>query len=231
MLNIYTNVVSFEDFVEQIYEQLYNNKVNYEQLKVDFDVLILNKSKYIVEDISEYLEFYKYKALEKEKKLAIINNFDLIDIKSQNKLLKLFEENQENHLLVVNNLSKLLPTIKSRATIYQEPIKLEDYQAYPKRYWNILQFMSLNSDASEIDFYLKFFDTLMAKNYHQAYIKLVTSNNYNEQIIYEIIQYTHQEVGKLEMLLALQQRLFTKTNKKLQIENYLLQRIKAHGTN
>ncbi|MFV0288993.1 MAG: hypothetical protein ACK5HR_06060 [Mycoplasmatales bacterium] len=231
MLNIYTNIKDYEQFVEDIYEKLYQEKLKYNVLEISFDVLLLNKDKYTVEDIYNYLEFYKYKPMEEEKKISIINNFDLVDNKSQNKLLRLFEENEENHILITNNLNKILSTIKSRATIYNNINQERSYQEYPKRYWDILQLMDNLENVEEIDFYLKLYDNLNEEEYKQAYLKLIKLDNYNEQVIYEIIQYSHKKIGKTEQLLELQQKLFSKTNKKLQIENYLLQRIKENGNN
>ncbi len=231
MLNIHVNVEDFKGFVENIHEKLYGQKLEYDKLSIDFDILILNKDKYTVDDIQEYIEFYKYKPISKEKKLSIINNFDLIDIKSQNKLLKLFEENQENHILTTNNVNKILSTIKSRAIVYKEDNKIKSFENYPKRYWDVIRLIDSKIDNTEIDFYLKIYDLFSNAQYQQAYIKLITVENYDEQTIYEIVQYTHSKFGQMDVLLQLQQRLFTKTNKKLQIENYLLQRIRLNGSN
>ncbi len=225
MLVIYEGIKDFKSFCQDIYYSEYNEKKLYDQMILDYDVLIFNEEDYKVDKVNEYIEFYKYRPMDKNYKLSIFNNFDNVDLKVQNKLLKLFEDSEDRHVLIVKNKSKILNTIKSRAEFkdfFNEKINLEKY---PKRYHDVLLLIYVN-DEEELSDYLKFYDLLIASNYKQAYIYLTTKlNDYSINRVYEIIQYAASKTeDDLEDLLSLQKRLLSNTNKRLQIENYLLQK-------
>ncbi len=225
MLVIYEGVENFKVFCEEIYDEVYSEKKVYDQILLDYDVLVFNQDDYKVDKVNEYIDFYKYRPMEKSLKLSLFNNFDCVDIKIQNKLLKLFEESEDYHILVVKNKSKLLNTIKSRAQFKHFNSKELDLSKYPNRYHKLLSLIYKN-DEEELSDFLKFYDYLISENYKQAYIYLTTKiNDYDIGRVYEIIQFATTKTSKsLDSLLILQKRLLSNTNKKLQIENYLLQK-------
>ncbi len=225
MLVIYEGIKDFKTFCQEIYYSEYNEKKSYDQMALDYDVLIFDEEDYKVDKVNEYIDFYKYKPMDKKYKLSIFNNFDNVDLKVQNKLLKLFEDSEDKHVLIVKNKSKILNTIKSRAEFKDFLNKDINLEKYPKRYHDVLSLIYV-SDEEELSDYLKFYDLLIASNYKQAYIYLTTKlNDYNINKVYEIIQYAASKTeDNLDDLLTLQKRLLSNANKKLQIENYLLQK-------
>ncbi len=225
MLVIYEGIKDFRNFCQDIYLETFNEEKTYDSIVLDYDVLVFNQDDYKVDSVNEYIEFYKYRPLEKDKKLSVFNNFDMVDMKIQNKLLKLFEESEDKHVLIVKNKSKILNTIKSRAE-FKDALSCEiNLEKYPRRYHGVLSLIYVN-DEEELSDYLKFYDYLIASNYKQAYIYLTTKlNDYNISRVYEIIQYAASKTeDDLSELLTLQKRLLSNANKKLQIENYLLQK-------
>ncbi len=225
MLVAYEGIKDFRTFCQGIYFETFNEDKPYDKILLDYDVLIFNESDYKVDKVNEYIDFYKYKPLEKTFKLSIFNNFDNVDMKIQNKLLKLFEESEDKHVLIVKNKSKILNTIKSRAEFKDLVMEELSLEKYPKRYHDVLSLIYVN-DEEELSEYLKFYDFLLDLNYKQAYIFLTTKlNNYDISRVYEIIQYAAKKTeDNLEDILSLQKILLSNTNKKLQIENYLLQK-------
>lgn len=104
-----------------------------EQSKTIFhhrDLLHLQKedNKILLEQINKLEEFFVVKS-NFGKKIAIIDDFDVISEQMQNKLLKLLEEPPENALffLIIENKYRVLPTILSRLSLVNfNPLKLED---------------------------------------------------------------------------------------------------------
>ncbi len=225
MLVIYEGIKDFKSFCQDIYYSEYKENKSYNQMLLDYDILIFNEEDYKVDKVNEYIEFYKYKPMDKNYKLSIFNNFDNVDLKVQNKLLKLFEDSEDRHVLIVKNKSKILNTIKSRAEFKDFSNEKINLEKYPKRYHDVLSLIYVN-DEEELSDYLKLYDLLIASNYKQAYIYLTTKlNDYKINRVYEIIQYAASKTeDNLDDILSLQKRLLSNTNKKLQIENYLLQK-------
>ncbi len=225
MLEIYENVENFNELCENVYFEHFNEKVTFDKFLINEDVFILNKDKYVVEDIEKYLDFHKYKPLNYDRKLSIINDFDNINIKIQNKLLKIFEENENHHIIVINNPNRILPTILSRG-LKREGMKntLKKLDNYPVRYHKIIYNLNLKEiDNVIVDKYLKFYDLLKKENYNEAYLYITTTfSDYDENLLYEVIQNSAGYKITLNMILDLQEKLFSNAQKKLQIENFLL---------
>lgn len=74
-------------------------------------------SKIKVKDINDLVEDAQISSIEGGKKIYIINNAESMSASAQNKLLKTYEEPNDNTVifLAANNDSSILPTIKSRA--------------------------------------------------------------------------------------------------------------------
>lgn len=239
MLYIYENIKQFPEFVERFYEEQRGEYRSYHEILVDYDVLILDRDKYTVKDIEEYLEFFKYKSLNGEDKLAIINNFDHVDRKMQNKLLKTFEENLSSQVITTNNRKGILPTILSRAATQEEETFHFDYDKYQKKYHDLLNSITLSNkdynfyieNEKETDFILKLYDSLVEKNYPKAYVLVTLKDDLPDgKTIYEVIQYAGlQSSGtNIEELFLLQERLDSPANRKLQLENYLVQKMRKN---
>lgn len=86
-----------------------NNHIDIKFVTVD--------NKFKVKDINELVEDTQIKSIEGGKKIYIIDNAENMSASVQNKLLKTYEEPNENVIIFLATLndSTLLPTIKSRA--------------------------------------------------------------------------------------------------------------------
>ncbi len=222
MLEIYECTNNFQDFVEKIYSKHFGKEKKYSEIIIDQDVLLLDQEKYYVEDIDKYMEFIKYKPLE-DNKLIVINGFERFDIRSQNKFLLGFEESKFIHVLNVCNLNRILPTIKSRALLHEVNLKTSNFDNFPKRYEKVLQIIQREiKDEDLFSGYIKFYEYFKNKKYQEAYLYLtVKMIDYNEKLIYELIEYCGHTI-EINDLLNLQGRLFFNINKKLQIESFLV---------
>jgi len=99
------------------------------------DVVVLPNSKknIVVEDVENIVSESYILPLEGEKKIYILNNFDLTTVQAQNKLLKTLEEPPKSvvFILTTTNENNVLATIKSRCKKIVVPEinenKLRDY--------------------------------------------------------------------------------------------------------
>ena len=94
------------------------------------DVVVLPNSKknIVVDDIEKIVSESYILPLEGEKKIYILNNFDLTTIQAQNKLLKTLEEPPKSviFILTTTNENNVLATIKSRCKKIVVPQISED---------------------------------------------------------------------------------------------------------
>lgn len=224
MLEIYENINEFEKFSQNVVYREYNKEKTYNEILQNDDILILNEEKYTIDDIEVFLQFQKYRPSIESRKITIINNFDTINIKLQNKLLKTYEESEHLHIIIIKNQRSVLPTILSRGIIKSYTEDEQKIEKYPVRYHKIINtLLPYNLEDLEIEKYLKFYDYLKKEDYKTAYMYITSMFiDYNEMIIYEIFQSTPNSKIKLSNLLMLQEKLFSNAHKKLQIENFLL---------
>jgi len=90
-------------------------KVNKDE-HADVVVLPNNKKNIVVEDIENIVSESYVLPLEGEKKIYILNNFDMATVQAQNKLLKTLEEPPKSVVFIITttNENNVLATIKSR---------------------------------------------------------------------------------------------------------------------
>ncbi len=83
--------------------------------------------KYTIDSIQDYLTCFTHARIEGEKTVGVIKNGSNLSEYHQNKLLKSFEESDDDqiHLLFIDRSDRLLETIISRSVIYQEDISFE----------------------------------------------------------------------------------------------------------
>lgn len=230
MLKIYDNFQYSEKFIEKLFENELNKSIEYKDILRDLDVLIFNKSEYTVEDIEEYNIFFSTKPYENKYKLAIFNNFEKVNVKQQNKLLKLYEESEAIHIICTQKINAILPTIKSRANIEHNALQKQKNigESYPKRYHAILSLLLAEDTHEDIDIYLKFYDLLKNKKYEFLYL-MYTQNikNLDNSKVYSIIEYAAKESpeGQLNKILELQERLASNSIEAIHIEKYILSNI------
>ena len=148
--------------VEKIADKICKN----EHSKMIFhhhDLLHLQKeeNKILLEQINKLEDFFAIKS-NFGKKIAIIDDFDVISEQLQNKLLKLLEEPPQNALffLIIENKYRVLPTILSRLSLVNfNPLKPEDMKKMiantGKKWDNELLELSLGS----MNYYEKWFES------------------------------------------------------------------------
>lgn len=80
------------------------------------DLVIVDKSAILVEDVEKLIDSIQFKPMNFEKKFIIINDAENINEIAQNKLLKSLEEPNDSlvFILTCTNIDKLLPTVRSR---------------------------------------------------------------------------------------------------------------------
>lgn len=80
--------------------------------------------KYNIDSINDYLGYFTHARDENEVFVGIIKNGSNLSEYHQNKLLKTFEESNDDqiHLIFIDRSDKLLETILSRAIVYRESI-------------------------------------------------------------------------------------------------------------
>ena len=91
------------------------------------DVLVYPKDKkkgLVVEDIAEIVEKAYVQPMEANKKIFVLNNFDISTVQAQNKLLKTLEEPPASSMFILTstNPSNILNTIKSRSKTVNVPL-------------------------------------------------------------------------------------------------------------
>lgn len=94
------------------------------------DLMILDKSSYLVEDIEELIRFAKSSPMIGAVRCAYVKNFMGITEQSQNKLLKELEDNKNFFLIatVIEGEGNILPTIFSR--VVKERVSKETQEEF-----------------------------------------------------------------------------------------------------
>lgn len=87
------------------------------------DVIFIEpkEGKILADDLREYLKETVSPPFESEKKIFIINGFDLVTPEMQNMLLKALEEPEQYviNILLTDNVERILPTILSRCSVFK----------------------------------------------------------------------------------------------------------------
>ncbi len=101
------------------------------------DVLMLNQSSYLVEDIEELIHFAKSPSMIAPTRCAYVKNFMGITEQSQNKLLKELEDNQSFVLIAtaIEGEGFILPTIFSR--VGKERVQKESKQGFFQHFFDM----------------------------------------------------------------------------------------------
>ncbi|MBE5745910.1 MAG: hypothetical protein E7359_01295 [Clostridiales bacterium] len=143
-----------------------------------------NKS-IVVEDIKEIIDSCYIKPCELENKIYILNNFDEANVASQNKFLKTLEEPPNNVIFLLNttNLSKVLDTIKSRASVINLPeISIEEIgEIISSSDIELNKIIQENCD-NELGNYLKLNEKNLAKTFDFC-LDLLKNLNSSSQIL------------------------------------------------
>lgn len=126
----------------------------------DFLHLQKEENKILLEQINQLEEFFAVKS-NFGKKIAIIDDFDVISEQLQNKLLKLLEEPPQNALffLIIENKYRVLPTILSRLSLVNfNPLKLEDMKKMIANNGKTCDNKILELSFGSMNYYTKWFE-------------------------------------------------------------------------
>lgn len=158
------------------------------------DFKILNGLEMKVDDVRKAFENIYEKPFLLDKKIYFIENFEYLNINSQNAMLKILEE--PPHFIVIVLLSKntnnILDTIKSRCLkIYlNEKENIEDD--------NSLLIMNEDIEENKLNIYIDIFKDVkrMPKSiYYSKYNKIINKDDIKELIVYleKLIAYNIEE--------------------------------------
>lgn len=160
------------------------------------------------EQLLDLIKDFQVKPILGSKLVYIINDCDKLNTSSANTLLKFLEEPNENvvAILLTSNLSKVLPTIKSRCQIYKfnSKFKKNFFDNLKEKYININE----NSDNIDEEFNnfinncIKIIDILET---NKIYSLVELKNNYKEilddkeklKLFFEIILYFYYDIFNL----------------------------------
>lgn len=147
---------------EQLAKQITASPSQY-HLFFSHDFLHIQKkdNKILVEEIEKLAEFYSMKS-NFGKKIAIIDDFDVISEQMQNKLLKLLEEPPADALifLIIENKYRVLPTILSRLSLVNfNPLSMGSIQKIIRENGYEYDEDVLRLSFGSMNYYFKWFDS------------------------------------------------------------------------
>lgn len=110
--------------------------------------------KFNIDSINDYLSYFTHARLEGEKYVGVIRNGSNLTEYHQNKLLKTFEESDDDqiHLIFIDRSDRLLETILSRSIVFRESINFE------------FQDTELHNFAKDIVSTIETYDLLLAED-------------------------------------------------------------------
>lgn len=158
------------------------------------DFKILNGLEMKVDDVRKAFENIYEKPFLLDKKIYFIENFEYLNINSQNAMLKILEEPPYFIVIVLlsKNTNNILDTIKSRCLkIYlNEKEKIEDD--------NSLLIMNEDIEENKLNIYIDIFKDVkrMPKSiYYSKYNKIINKDDIKELIVYleKLIAYNIEE--------------------------------------
>lgn len=112
------------------------------------DVILIEPrdGKILADDLREYIKETVAPPFESEKKIFVINGFDLVTPEMQNMLLKSLEEPEKYvvNLLMASNVERILPTILSRCSVFKlKPAKRDVLKTYLEERYDISEARAL----------------------------------------------------------------------------------------
>ena len=168
--------------------------------------VLQDKKNIDINQVRSLIDNLNKSSFNKKPRFVLIDNIEFLNVNSINALLKVLEEpNQDVHFILINNNSKVLPTLKSRcldfkiflsnnkvieitskllnfkiADIIHE--SLINYYSTPGKIYNLVNFCEKNKiDIKDTN--LKFFLEKLIKNY------LYKKSNFIKLLMYELIEF------------------------------------------
>ena len=196
-----------------------------------------NKRDIVVDQIRKIADFANQTSAISREKFIIIDAADELNRAASNALLKILEEPHSNNFLILvsHNLSKLLPTIKSRCHLVKIPdLSLEDFTKilqkslfkFSAEEIKILSIMCDNSPAKAIDagrdmieIYQLFLNSLKNRIVSEEIIKQTADKNFNFEIFSETVtfflhRWNAYNAGQIEYFLFAEKEVFALLNQK-----------------
>lgn len=194
------------------------------------------------EQTNNYIDELAHTTLNSKQKFGLIENFELLSVANQNKLLKTFEDNKDNTLqiIVVSDANKMIRTIRSRMLILDFRNETLEYNCLDSErpfYEQIiknqteLDYIKENEDYART--LMKIFELAKREQFDQVYILYTTRFSQFDKtlnrLIVRILYQALYEQGNLRLLKELfkyEQRLSYNLNEQLQIEALIIEIIK-----
>lgn len=196
-----------------------------------------NKRDIVVDQIRKIADFSNQTSAISYEKFIIIDAADDLNRAASNALLKILEEPHSNNFLILisHNLSRLLPTIKSRCHLIKIPdLSLEDFTKILQKSLfkflaeeiKILSIMCDNSPAKAIndgrdmiEIYQLFLNSLKNCIISEEIIKQTADKNFNFEIFSEtttffLHRWNAYNAGQIEYFLFVEKEVFTILNQK-----------------
>lgn len=143
---IFARAILCDNFTSDLCEQCNSCHLTRSEAHPDLKVLDLTigedgkqKASISVEAIRQLKKEVYLRPFYGNRKIYILKNAEKMTVEAQNAMLKIFEEPPEyiTIILISNGLSKILPTIKSRAVIFKFPaLKPKELEMYLNKYYN-----------------------------------------------------------------------------------------------
>ncbi len=188
--------------------------------------------------VNDYRDFFNYTNLASTKKVGIFQNFDLVSVQNQNKLLKMIEDNHEGDLqiFVTASSNAILTTIKSRMLIID--LLSEDSLKVPSSLDGLSDVIKtqvevdyLKEEQRHYDALVKIYEHLKQKQYDQAYIlfsrdvfkradRVVIGLMY-KMMLTALLE--NNQIAQAKKLIPLEKRLYANCDRNLQIEAMLIE--------
>ena len=203
------------------------NKSNPNFILIDIDE---DKKSIDINQIRNLISTLNKSSFNKKPRLFLIDNIELLNINSVNALLKILEEPNENiYFILINNLKKILPTLRSRCLNYNIHLKSEESFDISAKilgkniknliYENIINFYNTPGSILNLLEYANQNDVDLTKINLKDFIKkIITEKKYKKdqfvkQLLYSLIE------------LYFRQNVSLKNINLLKIQNYFLKKI------
>ena len=203
------------------------NKSNPNFILIDIDE---DKKSIDINQIRNLISTLNKSSFNKKPRLVLIDNIELLNINSVNALLKILEEPNENiYFILINNLKKILPTLRSRCLNYNIHLKSEESFDISTKilgeniknliYENIINFYNTPGSTLNLLEYANQNDVDLTKINLKDFIKkIITEKKYKKdhfvkQLLHSLIE------------LYFRQNVSLKNINLLKIQNYFLKKI------
>ncbi len=233
------NVFSVQDKIVEIVNDFLNDTLTFDEIRrLDYLFYLTSiDDKINVDMVNDYRDFFSYTQTDSDFKIGIFNDFDLVSVSNQNKLLKCIEDNNENALqiFIVKSEAQILTTIKSRLLTFDlrdniklsYPLENDFYKTCVKTQSEINYLVENDAIYKAL---LSIYNYLINEEYNNAFIifgKPIFKHidKTSADIMFRIIVNSQLQLNKVSKALEiakLEKRIYANLDVNLQIEALLI---------